>query len=125
MRHGKSGRHLNRTSSHRAALFRNLAVALFRNEVIKTTSAKAKELRRFAEPLITLAKHDTLARRRLLFDRLRSRVIVNKLFTVLGPHYKGRRGGYLRILKIGFRPGDKAPFVLVELLDRKTKETEN
>jgi len=121
MRHGKSGRHLNRTSSHRAALLRNLAVALFRSEVINTTLPKAKELRRFAEPLITMAKQDTVARRRLMFDRLRDRVIVGKMFTVLGPRYLSRKGGYLRILKMGFRPGDKAPRALVELIERKGK----
>lgn len=125
MRHGKSGYHLNRTSSHRLALFRNLSVALFKNEVIETTLPKAKALRSIAEPLITLAKQDTLAHRRLMFDRLRDRSIVSKLFTVLGPRYKERRGGYLRILKSGFRPGDKAPVALVELVDRVEKAIKN
>lgn len=125
MRHGKSGYHLNRTSSHRLALFRNLSVALFKNEVIETTLPKAKALRSIAEPLITLAKQDTLAHRRLMFDRLRDRSIVSKLFTVLGPRYKERRGGYLRILKSGFRPGDKAPTALVELVDRAEKAIKN
>jgi len=119
MRHGKSGKHLSRTSSHRLALFRNLAIALFRNEVINTTLAKAKELRRIAEPLITLAKKDTVARRRLIFARLRNREIVGKLFAVLGPRYQERRGGYSRIIKNGFRVGDKAPMALMELVERK------
>ena len=122
MRHGKSGCHLSRTSSHRLALFRNLAVALFKNEAITTTLAKAKVLRQIAEPLVTTAKRDTLANRRLMFARLRDRAIVGKLFTVLGPRYQERRGGYLRVLKSGFRPGDKAPMALVEFVERKGKE---
>jgi len=118
MRHRKAGRHLNRTSSHRKAMFKNMAVSLFRHEIIKTTLPKAKELRRVAEPLITLAKEDSVAHRRLAFARLRSKDIVAKLFTELGPRYKERPGGYLRILKFGFRTGDKAPMAIVELVDR-------
>jgi large subunit ribosomal protein L17 len=119
MRHRNSGRGLSRNSSHRKAMFRNMAVSLFKSEVIKTTVPKAKELRRVAEPLITLAKIDSVAHRRLAFDRLRDDVVVGKLFTVLGPRYKERPGGYLRIIKCGIRPGDKAPMAIVELLDRK------
>jgi large subunit ribosomal protein L17 len=118
MRHHKSGRKLNRTSSHRSALFRNLAAALIHNEQIRTTLPKAKELRRVAEPLITLAKEPTMANRRLAFSRLRDRAAVTKLFNELGPRYKNRSGGYLRILKFGFRAGDTAPMALVQLLDR-------
>jgi large subunit ribosomal protein L17 len=118
MRHRKAGKHLSRTSSHRQALFRNLAVSLFRHELIKTTLPKAKELRRFAEPLITLAKEDNSARRRLAFARLRDKQAVTKLFDELGPRYKARPGGYLRILKCGYRPGDAAPVAYVELVDR-------
>jgi large subunit ribosomal protein L17 len=118
MRHHKSGRKLNRTSSHRSALFRNLAAALIHNEQIRTTLPKAKELRRVAEPLITLAKEPTTANRRLAFARLRDRAAVTKLFNELGPRYKNRAGGYLRILKFGFRAGDTAPMALVQLLDR-------
>ncbi len=118
MRHRKAGRHLNRTSSHRSAMFRNLAVALFKHEMIKTTLPKAKELRRVAEPLITLAKADSVAKRRLAFARLRDREMVTKLFNELGPRYGERPGGYLRVLKCGFRRGDNAPMAYVELVDR-------
>jgi large subunit ribosomal protein L17 len=118
MRHLQSGRHLNRTSAHRKAMFRNMAVSLFRHEMIRTTVPKAKELRRSAEPLITMAKTDSLAKRRLAFARLRDRDAVQKLFKELGPRYQERPGGYLRILKCGFRPGDKAPMAIVELVDR-------
>ena len=118
MRHLKSGRKLNMTSSHRKAMFRNMASSLFANEIIKTTVPKAKELRRVAEPLITLAKEDSVAHRRQAFDRLRDRDVVTKLFTELGPRYADRPGGYLRILKCGFRAGDKAPMAYVELVDR-------
>jgi large subunit ribosomal protein L17 len=118
MRHRLGLRKLNRTSSHRLAMLRNLTVALLRHEVIKTTLPKAKELRRVAEPMITLGKTATVANRRLAFDRLRDRDIVVKLFDVLGPRYATRPGGYLRILKYGFRKGDNAPMALVELLDR-------
>ncbi|WP_132539618.1 50S ribosomal protein L17 [Plasticicumulans lactativorans] len=118
MRHHKSGRKLNRTSSHRQAMFRNMAASLITHEVIKTTLPKAKELRRVAEPLITLAKTDSLAGRRLAFSRLRDRDAVTKLFGELGPRYKIRPGGYLRILKCGFRAGDNAPMAYVELVDR-------
>lgn len=122
MRHGKGKVHLNRTSSHRLALFRNLAVALFKSEAITTTLVKAKVLRTIAEPLVTLAKKDTLANRRLMFAHLRDRAVVGKMFTVLGPRYKERRGGYLRVLKSGFRVGDKAPMALVEFVDREREE---
>lgn len=118
MRHRNSNRKLNRTSSHREAMFRNMATSLLRHEVIKTTLPKAKELRRIAEPLITLAKTSSLANRRLAFSRLRDRDIVGKLFNELGPRYQARPGGYLRILKCGFRDGDNAPLALVELVDR-------
>ena len=118
MRHRLANRKLNRTSSHRQALLRNLANALLRHEVIKTTLPKAKELRRVAEPLITLGKKPSLANRRLAFDRTRDRDIVVKLFDILGPRYGERNGGYLRILKCGFRQGDNAPMALVELVDR-------
>jgi len=118
MRHRKSGRHLNRTASHRRATFRNMSASLLRHELIRTTVPKAKELRRVVEPLITLAKEDSLAHRRLAFDRLRDRETVTKLFNELGPRYKARPGGYLRILKCGYRAGDKAPMALVELVDR-------
>ncbi len=118
MRHRKSGRHLNRTSSHRRAMFRNMAASLFRHELIKTTLPKAKELRRVAEPLITLAKEDNTARRRMAFARLRDKEAVSKLFEELGPRYRERPGGYLRILKCGFRRGDAAPMAYVELVDR-------
>lgn len=118
MRHRNSNRKLNRTSSHRLAMLRNMANSLLRHEVIKTTLPKAKELRRVAEPLITLGKEATLANRRLAFNRLRDRDIVGKLFNELGPRYQTRNGGYLRILKCGFRHGDNAPMALVELVDR-------
>jgi large subunit ribosomal protein L17 len=121
MRHQKSGRKLNRKSAHRGAMFRNLAAALIENEQIRTTLPKAKELRRVAEPLITLAKEPTVANRRLAFARLRSRKAVTKLFDELGPRFKARPGGYLRILKFGFRAGDTAPMALVQLLDRPEK----
>jgi large subunit ribosomal protein L17 len=118
MRHLKSGRKLNRTSSHRQAMFRNMVVSLFRHEQIRTTVPKAKELRRFAEPLITLGKQPSVANRRLAYSRLRDRQIVGKLFDDLGVHFKDRPGGYLRILKIGFRPSDAAPMAVVQLVDR-------
>lgn len=118
MRHRKSGRKFNRNSSHRQAMFRNMAVSLVEHELIKTTLPKAKELRRHAEPLITLAKIDSVANRRLAFNRTRSKSAVGKLFTDLGPRYKERPGGYIRILKCGFRAGDKAPMAYVELVDR-------
>ena len=118
MRHRESGRKLNRNSSHRKAMFRNMAVSLIEHEMIKTTLPKAKELRRIAEPLITMAKIDNVAKRRLAFSRLRDRNIVTKLFNELGPRYKERPGGYLRILKCGFRSGDKAAMAIVELVDR-------
>lgn len=118
MRHRESGRRLNRTSSHRKAMFSNMAVSLVHHEVLKTTLPKAKELRRVAEPLITLAKSDSVARRRQAFARLRDRAAVTKLFDELGPRYRERPGGYLRILKCGFRGGDSAPMALVELVDR-------
>lgn len=123
MRHQNAGRHLGRTSSHRKAMFRNMATSLFRHEVIRTTLPKAKELRREAEPLITLAKADSVANRRLAFARLRDREIVTKLFTLLGPRFLKRPGGYLRILKCGFRPGDNAPMAIVELMDRPEEAT--
>lgn len=118
MRHRKSGRKLNRTSSHRKAMFRNMAASLFTHELIRTTLPKAKELREVAEPLITLSKEDSVARRRLAFARLRDREVVTKLFNELGPRYQARPGGYLRILKCGFRAGDNAPMAYVELVDR-------
>jgi large subunit ribosomal protein L17 len=118
MRHRNSGRQLSRNSSHRRAMLRNMAASLFRHEIIRTTLPKAKELRREAEPLITMAKADSVARRRLVFARLRDRDMVQKLFLELGPRYQQRPGGYLRILKCGFRPGDNAPMAIVELVDR-------
>ena len=118
MRHRNSGRQLNRNSSHRKAMFKNMAASLIDHEVIRTTVPKAKELRRVAEPLITLAKEDSVANRRVAFSRLRDNSAVGKLFTNLGPRYKERPGGYMRILKCGFRPGDKAPMAYVELVDR-------
>lgn len=124
MRHQNSGRKLNRTSAHRKALFKNLSLALFREELIKTTLPKAKELRRFAEPLITLAKTDGVANRRLAFSRLRDKQVVGKLFVELGPRYRARPGGYLRILKCGFRAGDNAPMAYVELVDRPSGGSE-
>lgn len=118
MRHRKAGRKLNRTSPHRRAMFRNMTASLIEHELIKTTLPKAKELRRVAEPLITLAKEDSVSARRLAFNRLRDRDAVGKLFTELGPRYRERPGGYLRILKCGFRAGDNAPMAYVELVDR-------
>ena len=118
MRHRKSGRKFNINSSHRKALFSNMAGSLFKHELIKTTLPKAKELRRFAEPLITLSKEDSVAKRRLAFAKLRDRDVVTKLFNELGPRYRNRAGGYLRIMKCGYRPGDDAPMAYVELVDR-------
>ena len=118
MRHRHSGRQLNRNSSHRKAMFRNMTNSLVEHEMIRTTLPKAKELRRFAEPLITLAKKDSVANRRLAFDRTRSKDAVGKLFSELGPRYEARPGGYIRILKCGYRTGDKAPMAYVELVDR-------
>ncbi len=118
MRHRKSGRQLNRNSSHRKAMFQNMANSLFKHELIKTTLPKAKELRRVAEPLITLAKEDSVASRRLAFNRMRDKEMVGKLFAELAPRYKDRPGGYLRIMKCGFRAGDAAPMAYVELVDR-------
>jgi large subunit ribosomal protein L17 len=122
MRHQKSGRKLNRTSSHREAMFKNMASSLIKHELIRTTLPKAKELRRVAEPLITLAKTDGVANRRLAFARLRDKQAVGKLFVELGPRYRERPGGYLRILKCGFRAGDNAPMAYVELVDRPQVE---
>jgi large subunit ribosomal protein L17 len=122
MRHRQSGRQLNRNSSHRKAMFRNMTTSLVEHELIKTTVPKAKELRRVAEPLITLAKKDSVANRRLAFDRLRDKAAVGKLFTELGPRYQERPGGYIRILKCGYRTGDKAPMAYVELVDRPQPE---
>lgn len=121
MRHRQSGRQLNRNSSHRKAMFRNMTASLVEHELIKTTLPKAKELRSYAEPLITLAKKDSVANRRLAFSRLRSKAAVGKLFSDLGPRYENRPGGYLRILKCGLRAGDKAPMAYVELVDRNQK----
>lgn len=118
MRHRKAGRKLNRTSSHREAMFKNMASSLFKHELIRTTLPKAKELRRVAEPLITMAGEDTVAKRRLAFARLRDKEAVGKLFVELGPRYRERPGGYVRILKCGFRAGDNAPMAYVELVDR-------
>lgn len=118
MRHRKSGRQLNKNSSHRKALFSNMTVSLFKHELIKTTLPKAKELRMIAEPLITLSKVDSVAKRRHAFSKLRDRDVVTKLFNELGPRYQARNGGYLRIIKCGFRAGDDAPMAYVELVDR-------
>ena len=118
MRHRHSGRQLNRNSPHRKAMFRNMTASLVEHELIKTTVAKAKELRGYAEPLITLSKNDSVANRRLAFDRLRDKAAVGKLFTDLGPRYQERPGGYIRIMKCGLRAGDKAPMAYVELVDR-------
>jgi large subunit ribosomal protein L17 len=118
MRHRKSGRQLGRNSSHRHAMFRNMAASLLKHETIKTTLPKAKELRRVVEPLITIAKTDGVAQRRLAFDRLRDKEVVGKLFTDLGPRFKERPGGYLRILKMGLRAGDSAPMAIVQLVDK-------
>jgi len=125
MRHRNSGRQLNRNSSHRKAMFKNMAVSLFDHEVIRTTLPKAKELRRVAEPLITLAKEDSVANRRIAFSRLRDKAAVGKLFVDLGPRYTERPGGYMRILKCGYRPGDKAPMAYVELVDRPDAENDD
>ena len=118
MRHRKSGRHFNRTSSHRKAMLQNMTNSLFKHELIKTTLPKAKELRRVAEPLITMAKQDSVHKRRLAFARMRDKEMVGKLFQELGPRYQSRPGGYLRVLKCGNRPGDNAPMAYVELVDR-------
>ncbi len=123
MRHRKSGRQLNRNSSHRKAMYRNMSASLFEHEMIRTTLPKAKELRRVAERLITMAKTDSVANRRLAFSRLRDRDMVTKLFNELGPRYQARPGGYLRILKCGFRTGDNAPMAIVELVDRVVAES--
>lgn len=125
MRHKKSGKQLNRNSSHRKAMFKNMSNSLIDHEVIKTTLPKAKELRRFIEPLITISKEDTVAKRRLVFSRLRDRDSVTKLFNDLAPRFKERPGGYLRILKCGYRTGDKAPMAYVELLDRPVADSED
>ena len=122
MRHQKSGRALGRKSSHRKAMYRNMAASLIKHETIRTTLPKAKELRRVVEPLITMAKTDGVARRRIAFSRLRDKPSVGKLFNELGPRFKDRPGGYLRILKIGYRPGDSAPMALVQLLDQPEPE---
>jgi large subunit ribosomal protein L17 len=124
MRHRKAGRQLNRNSSHRKAMFRNMTASLIEHELIQTTLPKAKELRRVAEPLITMAKEDSVSRRRLAFARLRDDAAVGKLFAELGPRYRARPGGYLRILKCGYRPGDKAPMAFVELVDRPAEEAQ-
>ena len=124
MRHRYSGRKLNKTGSHKRAMFRNMTASLVEHELIKTTLPKAKELRRYAEPLITLAKDDSVANRRLVFDRLRNKQAVGKLFSDLGPRYQERPGGYLRILKCGMRTGDNAPMAYVELVDREIVEVE-
>ena len=118
MRHRKSGRKFNINSSHRKALFSNMTASLIKHELIKTTLPKAKELRSFAEPLITISKEDSVAKRRHVFSKLRDRAVVQKLFNELGPRYKNRQGGYLRIMKCGYRPGDAAPMAYVELVDR-------
>jgi large subunit ribosomal protein L17 len=123
VRHRKSGRKLGRNSAHRKAMYRNMAASLVRHETIRTTLPKAKELRRVIEPLITLAKEDGVSRRRLAFDRLRDEAAVGKLFGELGPRFKDRPGGYLRILKMGFRPGDSAPMALVQLLDQPEEQS--
>ena len=122
MRHRKSGRRLGRNSSHRKAMFRNMAASMLKHETIRTTLPKAKELRRVVEPLITLAKEDSVANRRLAFDRLRDKEVVGKLFSELGPRFKDRPGGYLRILKMGPRPGDAAPMAIVMLTEQATEE---
>ena len=124
MRHRKSGRKLNRNSSHRTAMFKNMTASLVEHEVIKTTLPKAKELRRVAEPLITLAKTDSVANRRLAFDRLRNKATVGKLFNELGPRFAERPGGYTRILKCGYRAGDNAPMAYIELVDRPAVDAE-
>lgn len=125
MRHRKAGKHLNRTSSHRKAMFRNMACSLFEHEVIKTTLPKAKELRRVAEPLVTLSKSDSVANRRLAFARTGSKTAVDKLFEKLGPRYQERPGGYTRILKCGYRTGDAAPMAFIELVDRPIVDSDD
>ncbi|WP_419420029.1 50S ribosomal protein L17 [Legionella sp. D16C41] len=127
MRHRNAGRNFSRTSSHRKAMFSNMCCSLIEHELIKTTLPKAKELRRYIEPLITVSKKDSVASRRQVFDRLRSKSAVGKLFTILGPRFAERPGGYLRILKCGYRPGDNAPMAIVELVDRPapTEEADN
>ena len=124
MRHKYSGRKLNRTSSHRTAMFKNMMASLIEHEEIKTTLPKAKELRKFLERLITISKVDTVAKRRVVFSRIRSKDAVTKLFSELGPRFKNRPGGYLRIPKCGFRPGDKAPMAIIQLVDKKEQVTE-
>lgn len=124
MRHGKSGRKLNRNSSHRKAMYKNMATSFLNHEAIKTTLPKAKELRRVVEPLITMAGSDSVANRRLAFSRLRDKEAVGKLFTQLGPRFKDRPGGYTRILKCGFRPGDKAPMAIIELVEKSEADAE-
>ena len=124
MRHKYSGRKLNRTSSHRTAMFKNMMTSLIEHEEIKTTLPKAKELRKFLERLITISKVDTVAKRRVVFSRIRSKDAVTKLFSELGPRFKNRPGGYLRILKCGFRPGDKAPMAIIQLVDKKEQVKE-
>lgn len=123
MRHRKTGRKLNRNSSHRKAMFRNMAVSLIEHETIKTTKPKASELKRFIEPLVTLAKIDSVANRRLAFSRLRSKSAVGKLFSELGPHFKSRPGGYTRVLKYGFRKDDNAPMAIIQLVDRVAEQS--
>jgi large subunit ribosomal protein L17 len=125
MRHRHSGRQLNRNSSHRKAMFRNMTASLVKHELIKTTLPKAKELRSYAEPIITLAKEDSVANRRLAFNRLRDKEVVGKLFSEIGPRYESRPGGYLRILKCGYRAGDNAPMAYVELVDRPVVEIDD
>jgi len=125
MRHRKSGRQLNRNASHRKAMFKNMACSLFEHEVIRTTVPKAKELRRVTEPMITIAKVDSVANRRLIFARTGSKAMVGKLFTEIGPRYAERPGGYTRILKCGFRTGDKAPMAFVEMVDRPIPDFDN
>ncbi|WP_131783543.1 50S ribosomal protein L17 [Legionella gresilensis] len=125
MRHRNAGRNFSRTSSHRKAMFSNMCCSLIEHELIKTTLPKAKELRRYLEPLITVSKKDSVASRRHVFDKLRSKSAVGKLFTVLGPRFSERPGGYLRILKCGFRPGDNAPMAVVELVDRPVTTDED
>ena len=122
MRHRNTGRKLSRTSSHRRAMFSNMCTSLIEHELIKTTLPKAKELRRYIEPLITVSKSDSVASRRFVFNKLRSKSAVGKLFTTLGPRYVERPGGYVRVLKCGYRPGDNAPMAIVELVDRLVEE---
>lgn len=124
MRHRNSGRKFSRTSSHRKAMFSNMCTSLIEHELIKTTLPKAKELRGYIEPLITVSKKDSVASRRFVFNKLRSKSAVGKLFTTLGPRYSERPGGYVRVLKCGFRPGDNAPMAIIELVDRPTTESD-